>query len=242
MSPVTPYGAPDKHTAVRAMFERIAPRYDLMNAIITAGLDRQLRRVAADAARPPSGGIVLDVGTGTGDLALALARRQPSVRVIGVDYTPAMLAAAPGKARASGLETRTAWAHADGQRLPFADDTFDALTSAFVLRNFADLGVAYSEMARVTRPGGRVVALEMSPPSNPAWRLLFRTYFQRVLPLLGRFVARDSGAYAYLPASTEAFLEPEGVSEVAAAAGLEPLEPRRRLLGSVAIHMAIKPR
>jgi demethylmenaquinone methyltransferase / 2-methoxy-6-polyprenyl-1,4-benzoquinol methylase len=241
VSNVTPGGAPDKHTAVQAMFSRIAGRYDLMNTLMTGGTDRLWRDVTARAAGLPPFGLALDVGTGTGDLALDLLRVAPGGRVIGLDYTAAMLARAPGKARSRGLTARTAWVRGDGQRLPFPDNTFDAVTSAFVLRNFADLGAAYAEMTRVVKPGGRVVALEISPASRPVWRALFETYFQQLVPLIGGLVSGDPVAYRYLPASVAAFLTPDEVIAVMRAAGLAPLPPEPLMLGSLVVHRGVKP-
>lgn len=241
MSPVVPYGAGDKHAAVRAMFDRIAARYDRMNRVMTGGQDGRWRRVAAREARLPEGGTALDVGTGTGDLAFALARAARGARVVGVDYTGGMVARAPHKAAAQGLAGRAAFARADGQRLPFADASFDAVASAFVLRNFADLAAAYAEMARVTRPGGRVVALEISPVSGTLWSAVFNAYFRHVVPRLGALVAGDAGAYRYLPASAAAFLSPDGVAETMRGAGLEPLPALPLMGGTLAVHRGVKP-
>lgn len=243
MSSVSPYDAPDKHAAVRAMFGRIAGRYDAMNRIMTAGLDGRWRRIAAEIAAVPPGGLALDVGAGTGDLALTLARSAPGARVIGVDYTAAMLAPAPAKARRAGAEVdeRTGWARADGHRLPFAADTFDAVTSAFVLRNLADLPAAVAEMARVTRPGGRVVALEISPAAPAWWRAVFEPYFRFVVPIVGRLVTGDRGAYEYLPASAAAFLSPPEIARLMHGAGLITTPAQELLFGSIAIHVGHKP-
>jgi demethylmenaquinone methyltransferase/2-methoxy-6-polyprenyl-1,4-benzoquinol methylase len=241
MSSVTPGGAPDKHAAVQAMFGRIAGRYDLMNTLMTGGTDRLWRDVTARAAGLPPGGLALDVGTGTGDMALDLVRVTPNGRVIGLDYTAAMLARAPRKAAARGLAGRAAWVRGDGQRLPFPDDTFAAVTSAFVLRNFASLDQAYAEMARVVKPGGRVVALEISPASGPTWRALFELYFHRLVPLVGRLVSGDPVAYRYLPASVAAFLTPDEVVAVMRSAGLAPLAPEPLLFGSLVVHRGVKP-
>jgi demethylmenaquinone methyltransferase/2-methoxy-6-polyprenyl-1,4-benzoquinol methylase len=237
---VSPEGAASKRTAVRVMFGRIAGRYDRVNRIMSGGLDGGWRRAAAREAALPPGGLALDLGTGTGDLALALARSAPGVRVVGVDYTWPMLRLAPAKAATSGLALRTAWAAADAGCLPFPDATFDSVASAFVLRNLADLRSAAAEMARVTRPGGRVVALEIAPDSAPMWRPVFRAYFHHVVPALGRLLGGDRQAYTYLPASVAAFLDGAAVADALAAAGLRPLAARRLMMGSVAIHRGLK--
>lgn len=240
MAGVSPYGDPDKHAAVQTMFGRIAGRYDLMNRLMTGGLDGLWRRRTAHEAATPDGGFALDVGTGTGDLAFALARSAAGARVVGIDYTAPMLARAPGKAARAHLADRSAWARADGHRLPFADGTFDSVSSAFVLRNFSDLDGAYREMARVVRPGGRVVALEICPPTSAFWRVAFQLYFNRVIPLLGRVISGDGGAYRYLPASAAAFLTPSGVAERMRLGGLTALAPRRLMGGALAIHIGVK--
>jgi demethylmenaquinone methyltransferase/2-methoxy-6-polyprenyl-1,4-benzoquinol methylase len=241
MSTVSPGGEPDKHAAVQRMFGRIAWRYDLMNALMTGGLDGRWRKIATAEAAVPAGGRALDIGSGTGDLALALAMSAPAVRVVGLDYTPEMLRLAPAKARRMGVAGLTGWVLGDAHRLPFEDAEFDAVTSAFVLRNLADLPEAFSEMARVTRSGGRVVALEINPESSPVWRPLFELYFSRVVPVLGRLVSGDRDAYTYLPASVAAFLHPSSVAAVMSDAGLVPLAPRRLLAGSIAVHVGRRP-
>jgi demethylmenaquinone methyltransferase/2-methoxy-6-polyprenyl-1,4-benzoquinol methylase len=238
---VSPGGAADKHTAVRSMFGRIAGRYDLMNRLMSGGLDGLWRAETAAAAELGPAGLALDVGTGTGDLAFALADGAPGARVLGLDYTRPMLALAPGKARERALAGRTAWLQGDGQALPFPDDSFDAVASAFVLRNFADLGLAVAEMARVARPGGTVVALEISPDVHPAWRAAFGLYFGHVVPVLGRLVTGDDEAYRYLPASVAAFRSPAEVAELMRAAGLAPLSPRPLMLGTLVVHRGRKP-
>ncbi len=240
MSTLVPGGAPDKYAAVNRMFGRIARRYDLMNALMTLGLDRHWRRLAARAAALPEGGLALDVGTGTGDLACELARATPGAHVVGLDYTSPMLARAPGKALRGRVDDRTGWVRADGLRLPFPDETFHAITSAFVLRNFTDLDAAFSEMARVARPSGRVVALEISPTGSPVWRPLFDLYFHRIVPQLGSLITGDRTAYDYLPSSVAAFLSPGAVADRMEEAGLMPQMPIRLLLGSVVIHIGAK--
>lgn len=241
MSSTVPYGARDKHAAVRTMFGRIARRYDVANRLMTLGMDGLWRGWTAQAAALPDGGLGLDVGTGTGDLALTLAQASPGARVIGLDYTGEMLAFAPGKAADLALGHRTGWIRGDGHTLPFADDAFDAVTSAWVLRNFADLPTAYREMARVTKPGGRVVALEMSPVSTPVWRQLFELYMGRIVPILGKLVTGDDGAYRYLPESARAFLTPEAVADVMRSVGLEPQPHQPVMGGGLAIHIGVKP-
>lgn len=239
-SPATPGGAPNKHEAVRDMFGRIAGRYDLMNRLMSLGQDGRWRAVAVSAAELPAGGTALDVGTGTGDLAIQLARCAPGAHVVGLDYTGPMLSLAPAKAHGAQVGGQLSWVRGDGQRLPFLSGTFNAVTSAFVLRNFGDLDRALAEMARVLAPGGRFVALEISPDGLPIWRQCFAWAFRVLIPRLGRLVTGDAEAYRYLPASVEAFLTPDQVALRLAAHGLDALPPRRLFGGAVVVHRAVK--
>lgn len=242
MTEVVPYGARDKGRAVRAMFDHIAPGYDVANRMMSLGLDGGWRRAAARAAGLSAGDVALDVGTGTGDLALALAAAAPGATVVGVDYAPAMLAAAPGKARRTDLAHRTQWARADGHALPFADESFDAVASAFVLRNLSDLPAAMADMARVLKPGGRLVALEASPAASWPWSWVIDTHFRLVVPLLGATLAGDRTAYTYLGASIAAFMAAEEFQRLMGDAGLAPRPAIRLLRGAILIHRGLKPR
>lgn len=224
------------HT-VSAMFGRIAARYDLMNSLMTAGMDSGWRRAAVRAARPPEDGLAVDVGTGTARLAAALASVMPRGRVIGVDLTLPMLRA--GQAWLWGLEEgeRVVLAAGDALTLPFGDAKFDCLTSAFTVRNLADLAAGFREQARVVKPGGSVVCLELTWPRSPFMRGVFSIYFRRLVPLLGRLVAGDQGAYTYLPESVRGFPSPEAVAQVMRDAGLFNVEWRLLGLGTVTLHM-----
>jgi demethylmenaquinone methyltransferase/2-methoxy-6-polyprenyl-1,4-benzoquinol methylase len=211
------------------MFGRIAWRYDLMNTLMTAGQDRAWRRVTAEAA---TGARILDVGTGTGKLAEAILQRSPRATVIGVDFTLPMLRAAPGHLRL---------AQADALRLPFADASFDAVASAFVVRNLADAAQGIAEQVRILRRGGRLVVLETTPGPRGGLQVFFELYFRWVVPLLGRLVAGDSSAYTYLPESTLAFLDPTRLAHVLRSAGLHDVHTRRLAFGSVAVTSGRKP-
>ncbi len=235
------------------MFGRIAGRYDLMNTLMTGGLDATWRRLAVRAARPPRNGRALDVGTGTAQLALALARAMPEGRVIGVDVAEGMLRQlAPSSVPAfqvglvpsvtpasSPLDARSRvhLALADAQALPFADDQFDCATTAFMIRNVADVGRAFAEIRRVVKPGGRVVCLELTQVPPSLWAPLFGLYFGRAVPLIGKLVAGDAAAYTYLPQSVAAFLRPEGVAAEMAAAGLRDVRWKRLGFGTVTLHI-----
>jgi demethylmenaquinone methyltransferase/2-methoxy-6-polyprenyl-1,4-benzoquinol methylase len=224
--------------AVRAMFTRIARRYDLMNALMTAGRHHAWRRrvAAAVAGAPP--GPVLDLATGTADLAVAVRAVGRDRFVVGADFSDGMLAEArPKLARAR--VTRVALVAADALALPFGDGTFAAVTSAFLLRNLADLDQGLREMRRVTRPGGCVVALDIVRPSPPVWAALFALYFHHVVPALGAIVAGDRGAYTYLPRSVDRFVTPRELACLMTAAGLRDVTWRTFGWSTIALHRGI---
>ena len=219
-----------EETQVRAMFDRIAGVYDLMNAVMTAGMHQRWRERAVDLARVPSGGRALDVATGTGDLALALERRAGgAAEVIGSDFSEQMLE----RARAKAPGVRFEWANA--LELPYADGSFDAATVGFGARNFADLERGLAEMVRVVRPGGRVVILEITSPERPPLAWFFRLWFDRAVPLLGR-LAGDPNAYSYLPSSVRRFPTARALAGKLAAAGLEDVRWILTAGGIIALH------
>jgi demethylmenaquinone methyltransferase/2-methoxy-6-polyprenyl-1,4-benzoquinol methylase len=214
-------------TQVRAMFDRIARIYDRMNSVMTAGMHHRWRERAADLARVGPGSRALDVGTGTGDLAIELARRGASVT--GVDFAPAMLEVARGKA------PHIAFERGDALALRHGPGEFDAVTVGFGARNFADLDRGLREMARVTRPGGRVVVLEITTPQRPPLSWFFRLWFDRVVPALGR-LAGDPDAYAYLPSSVRRFPGPEELARRMGEAGLDDVRWIVTAGGIIALH------
>ena len=218
---------------VRAMFDRIAGVYDRMNAVMTAGLDRRWRARAADLAAVGPGDRVLDVATGTGDLALEVAGRvAPGGEVVGSDFAEAMLERARAKA-VGRPDVRFEWG--DALALEHPDDAFAAATVAFGARNFADLDRGLAEMARVVRPGGRVVVLEITTPRTPPLSWFYRLWFDRIVPGLGR-VAGDPDAYAYLPDSVRRFPGPEGLAAAMAGAGMRDIHWLVTAGGIIAIH------
>jgi demethylmenaquinone methyltransferase/2-methoxy-6-polyprenyl-1,4-benzoquinol methylase len=247
--------------AIAGMFGRIAPRYDLMNRLMTAGLDRGWRQLAAAEARLQPGDHALDVCCGTGDLSFALLDRWPGVEVTGLDFTAEMLEVARDKAaqrrvaaapdgttvrigdRAGGcsMVPVPTFVQGDLLALPFADDLFAAVTVGWGVRNVPDLPRALAEMTRVTRPGGRVVCLESTRPPEGVGRQFHRVWFDRVVPALGRAVADEGGAYEYLPASVRDFPTAERLAELMSAAGLTNVRYRRLGFGAVALHVAEKP-
>ncbi len=219
------------------MFDRIAPRYDRLNRLLSLGVDVRWRREAVREALADEPTHVLDVATGTADLALMLKRARPSARVVGVDFAEAMLAVGRAKASKAGLDVPLQ--RADALALPFEDGGFDALTVAYGLRNFADVGAGLVEMRRVLRRGGRVVVLEFPPPpANLAGRAL-RWYGRTVMPTLGGWISGDRRAYAYLPASTEAFLTPEELEVALVRSGFTRVRHRLQTYGVSALHVAV---
>jgi demethylmenaquinone methyltransferase/2-methoxy-6-polyprenyl-1,4-benzoquinol methylase len=221
---------------VNQMFARIAPTYDLMNRLMALGQDQQWRRLLLDFCQLPPHGLLLDVGTGTGDIAYAAGERFPSVQPFGADFTYEMMAV--GQARP--VARRVPFTQADTLALPYADDTFDAVVSGFLVRNVVDRVAAFREQARVTKPGGRVVCLEIAPPSNTILGPLFRLYFFQVVPLLGGLISGDAQAYAYLPHSTVDFPSPRELQSTMELAGMCNVFYNELMMGTVAIHVGTK--
>ncbi len=221
---------------VRTMFDRIAGVYDRMNHVMTAGLDRRWRERAADRAELDPGDVALDVCCGTGDLTFELARRVgPGGRVVGCDFSERMLELARAKEEAERPVAPVELEWADALELPYADGSFDAVTVGFGVRNLADLEAGLAELARVLRPGGRLVILEITRPQRPPLSSFFSLWFDRIVPLLGS-VAGDSDAYSYLPDSVRGFPAPERLAELMDAAGLERIRWLLLAGGIIAIH------
>jgi len=225
------------------MFDRIARIYDRLNSVMTAGLHHQWRRRAADLAEAPVGGRVLDVATGTGDLAFELARRVGlDGGVVAIDFSERMLSVARDKAAARAQAHGAAgmgevrFEQANALALPYTDDEFDAATIAFGARNLADLQCGLRELARVVRPGGRVVVLEMTTPTRPPLSLFFRLWFDRIVPLLGR-AAGDPEAYTYLPSSVRRFPDPETLAATMSQCGLVQVRYLLTAGGIIALHV-----
>jgi demethylmenaquinone methyltransferase / 2-methoxy-6-polyprenyl-1,4-benzoquinol methylase len=220
---------------VRAMFDRIAGLYDRMNSVMTAGLHHQWRRRAADLAALSPGGRALDVATGTGDLALELAARvAPGGEVVGIDFSEKMLEHARAKS-SPGVRFQSGNALA----LEFGDGEFDAATVGFGARNFSDLERGLSEMARVVRPGGRVVVLEITMPRRPPLSTFFDFWFDHAIPVLGRIV--DAQAYSYLPNSVKRFPGPDALAGVMWRCGLREIRYVLTAGGIIALHVGVVP-
>lgn len=227
---------------VRTMFARIVPRYDLVNRLMTMGLDRQWRRDTVALVRP-SGTVALDIATGTGDLALELVR-QGARRVIGADFCNGMLLAAQVKAASCVPGTGTGamdFVAGDATRLPFHDNTFDCIVNGFMLRNVTDLAATFAELARVLKPGGRLACLDLTPPRGLG-RGLLGFYIGRIVPLLGGIVSGNYRAYRWLGQSLRPHPDADAMAALMRAAGLDEVGYRRIGMGTVAIHQAVKSR
>ncbi len=231
-------GAAGKAAFVRAMFARIVPRYDLVNRLMTIGMDRRWRRETAAIARP-SGAFALDIATGTGDLAFELTR-QGARGVIGADFCAGMLTAAIGKAARTDAAGKITFVAGDTTRLPFHDDTFDCIVNGFMLRNVTDLPAAFGELARVLKPGGRLACLDLTPPRCPLCGL-FGFYIGRIVPLLGGAVSGHYFAYRWLGQSLRPHPDADTMAAIMRAAGLAEVGYRLIGFGTVAIHYAVKP-
>ena len=220
------------------MFDRIAPRYDLLNRLLSLGADLSWRRRALRLARLGEQGRALDVGTGTGDFALALLARSPrSATVTGVDISLGMLAIAERRAARAGLTRRYARMIASVEELPFPDASFDVAVAGFVIRNVGDIPRGLREMRRVLRPMGRAVILDLHTPRNPVVRRLYRSH-SLISPRLAAAVGSDENAYRYLPRSIEAFYDPEMLAKLLGDAGFERVRFERLTFGVAAIHVA----
>jgi demethylmenaquinone methyltransferase / 2-methoxy-6-polyprenyl-1,4-benzoquinol methylase len=226
-------------TDVRGMFDRIAGVYDAMNSAMTAGLHHEWRRRAVDRAEVGPGSDALDVACGTGDLAFELRRRiGPDGRVVGSDFSEQMLEIARRKSGEEELPVEFGWA--DALDLPYGDASFDAVTIGFGARNLADLDKGIAEMARVLRPGGRLVILEITRPQREPLASFYSLWFDRLVPVIGT-IAGDSDAYSYLPNSVRSFPEPRELAAKLDAAGLERIRWLLLAGGIIAIHSAQKP-
>jgi demethylmenaquinone methyltransferase / 2-methoxy-6-polyprenyl-1,4-benzoquinol methylase len=220
---------------VRDMFDRISPSYDRMNLLMSMGRDGRWRRLGVRASRAQPGDAALDVCCGTGDFAVELRRAVgPSGRVVGLDFSPQMLAVA--RRKCSAVE----WQQGDALALPFADGEFAAACVGFGVRNLSDHRRGFAEMARVVRPGGRVVCLEMSTPPAPI-RPFSQLWTDHGVPVLGRIVAHDPEAYRYLPASVHRFPSAPELAEIMREAGLVDVGYRRLMMGVVALHVGTVP-
>ena len=228
---------------VRTMFDRIAGRYDLMNRVMTLGIDRRWRNAAVRAAKVDPSTHALDVCCGTGDISFLLAEAGAE-HVTGLDFSSGMLEQARKRLtghRDAAAAQRIEFVQGDALALPFEDDSFDAITVSFGVRNVEDLALAFREFARVGRPGARIVCLEITRPKARLFNFFYDIWFDRIVPLMGAIVSRDREAYTYLPESTKHFPRPPQLAEVIRAAGIGEVRWRRFGGGSVALHSGAMP-
>jgi demethylmenaquinone methyltransferase/2-methoxy-6-polyprenyl-1,4-benzoquinol methylase len=231
--------AVDKTPArIAGMFDAIAPRYDLLNRVLSAGLDRRWRDIAVDSLRLPPNAVALDLCTGTADLALAIARRTATVRVLGVDFAGAMLRLGLGKIRAARLGSRVRLVRGDAMQIPMADGSCDGATVGFGIRNVSEPAVALRELARVLKPGARVAILEFGQPRIPGVRTLYAWYFRYLLPLVGRLVSKHQSAYSYLPASVGTFPTPPQFVQMCETSGFSRARAIPLTFGIVYLYVA----
>jgi demethylmenaquinone methyltransferase / 2-methoxy-6-polyprenyl-1,4-benzoquinol methylase len=227
----------DHDRRIAEMFDRVAPRYDTLNRVLSAGRDIGWRRKAIALARLESHEVALDIGTGTGDLAFALlaASDDPAV-VVGADISPGMLEALRRRAGAKG-ERGLLPLLASAEQLPFADASLDRVIAGFAVRNFGDLALGLREMRRVLRTGGRAVILELSTPPSPMIGAIYRSYFHHVAPRVAALLGGDAAAYRYLPRSVAAFPDAEGLAAHMRDAGFARVRYERLSFGIAAIHV-----
>ena len=224
--------------AIAGMFDAIAGRYDALNHLLSAGLDRGWRRRAVGALELSGRERVLDVCTGTADLAMAMAIR--ARQVVGVDVSGEMLRLGLEKVRGASLSPRVVLARGDAMRLPFADASFDAATIAFGIRNVLDPVQGVAEIRRVLRPGGRLAILEFGSPTMPGLRQVYGWYFRVVLPRIGRLVSHHHDAYSYLPESVQQFPSGAAFAALLGRAGFSDVTPRPLAAGAVWLYVARK--
>ncbi len=228
----------EKHQYVNNMFARIAHRYDLMNRIMTVGQDKRWRRLLIEQAQLPPNGSLLDIATGTGDIAFEALQQHPDLnQAVGADFTLPMMHV--GQQRQAKRD-QLSWSGADTLHLPFPDNSFDAVVSGFLMRNVTSVKQALTEQVRVCKPGGRVLILEIPRPPDNLFGTIFRLYFHNVVPVLGGLISGQPDAYSYLPASAEAFLLPDELKIEMETAGLNYVSYQMLMLNTVALHVGIK--
>ena len=230
----------DKGRGVRQMFDGIAPRYDLLNRLLSLGIDRRWRRFAVGQLQIPKGGRVLDIATGTCDVALEIARQtDPSVTIVGEDFTQGMLVQGQQKLNNSSYRDRITLVNAPCEEIPHPDNSFDGITIAFGIRNVVDRQAGLKEMVRVLKPGGRAVILEFSHPRSRLFRNIYYFYFQKILPWIGGLLSTRS-AYQYLPDSVLEFPSQEEFKQMMGDAGFQRLQSCDLTFGIATVYVGDK--
>jgi demethylmenaquinone methyltransferase/2-methoxy-6-polyprenyl-1,4-benzoquinol methylase len=233
--------APDKTPSrIAGMFDSIAPRYDLLNRVLSLGLDQRWRLRGVSELRLDDGSRILDLCTGTADLALAVIGRQPNASVIGVDFSAAMLERGLAKVRAAHAGPRIHLVRGDATRIPLPDRSCDGATIGFGIRNVAEPEQALVELSRVLKPGGRLAILEFGQPRSPGIRTLYSWYFRYLLPAIGRRVSRHQSAYSYLPASVGSFPPPDEFARTIGCHGFVSVRAVPLTLGIVYLYVATR--
>lgn len=231
-----------KTVQVREMFDSIAPAYDWMNRAMTFGVDKLWRRRAVNIVRKDNPGQIIDIATGTGDLAIAMARRIPSSDIIGIDLSEGMVAIGQRKIDEAGLASRVKLTTGDCLAMPFEDASADAITVAYGVRNFEHLDKGYAEMLRVLRPGGLLCVVELSTPVNPLVKPFYKFYTRAIIPTVGRIVSKDNRAYSYLPESIAAVPQGDDMLRLIRNAGFSDAAFKRLTFGVCTIYTARRPR
>jgi demethylmenaquinone methyltransferase / 2-methoxy-6-polyprenyl-1,4-benzoquinol methylase len=232
-------GSDDKANSIQDMFNSIAPRYDFLNGLLSAGCDRYWRKIAVDELEPIFNRLFLDVATGTADIALEVALRDDS-QVIGVDFSTEMLELGKNKIFTRNMQSSVQLFPGAAEKLPLKNNSFDGAISAFGARNFADIDHAIDEIYRVLKPNGKIVILEFSFPQNKFLQWFYRLYFEKFLPVMGRLVSGHKNAYSYLPDSVEAFPKGEAFASLLKKAGFESVAFKELTFGVTTIYTGFK--
>ena len=225
---------------IAAMFDRISPKYDLLNHLLTLNIDKIWRRKAAKTAAKSQPKVILDLATGTADLAIALAKHIPQAHIIGMDISEKLLDIGKEKVAKLKMKNQIELHLGDAANLPFDDNSFDAVTVAFGVRNFENMGKGLSEIHRVLKPNGRAFILEFSMPEKFPIKQLYNLYFKQLLPLVGKIVSKDPSAYTYLPQSVEAFPKPNDFIQILDNNGLRNSSATQLSFGIATLYTSIK--
>lgn len=225
---------------IATMFDRISPRYDVLNHLLSFNIDKVWRRKTAEAVSKSQPKSILDLATGTADLAIQLAKHNPQTHIIGMDISKKMLEIGKAKIAKKRLESQIELRLGDAANLLFDDNTFDSVTVAFGVRNFENLNQGLSEICRVLKPDGQVFILEFSMPEKFPIKQAYRLYFKHILPKIGQWVSKDTSAYSYLPASVEKFPQPDAFIEILSSFGLENCKAKTLTSGIATLYSAQK--